>query len=74
MFKLKVRKIGNSLGTLLSADAVAMLKVQEGDELFIVEDVDGFRITAYDPEFEQAVAVFEKGRRKFRNALRKLAE
>jgi putative addiction module antidote len=74
MQKLKIRKIGNSLGTILHSDIVAHLHVQEGDELFVFEDTDGVRITAYDPGFEKAAAVFQQGRRDYRDALRKLGQ
>ena len=74
MTKLKVRRIGNSLGAILPAAVLERLRVGEGDELFLVEEADGVRLTPYDPDFDDAVAAFEEGRRKYRNALRKLAE
>ncbi len=74
MTKLKVRRIGNSLGTILPTDVLQRLRVAEGDELFVVEDQDGVRLTPYNPEFDEALDAFEEGRKQYRNALRKLAE
>jgi putative addiction module antidote len=72
---LKVRKIGNSLGTILPADVAAELKVREGDSLYVVSDGQGgVRLTPYDPQFAAAMEAFEEGRRAYRNALRELSK
>ena len=74
MVALRVRKIGNSLGVILPAQAAAALKVSEGDQLFLTESPEGMRITAYDPSFEKQMKVAAKGMKKYRNALRELAK
>lgn len=74
MDKLKIRKIGNSLGAIIPADVLARLRVGEGDELHVIEDADGIRLTPYDPEFDAAMSAFAEGRRRYRNSLKKLAE
>jgi len=74
MVALRVRKIGNSLGVILPAQAAAALKVSEGDQLFLTESPEGMRITAYDPSFEKQIKVAAKGMKKYRNALRELAK
>jgi putative addiction module antidote len=71
---LKVRKLGNSLGVVLPKEAAAILKVGEGDRLYLTEAPGGFRITAADPEFAKQMEVAEKGMRRYRNALRELAK
>ena len=73
MVKITVRKIGNSLGVILPAEAAATLGVVEGDRLFLTEAPDGLRVTAYDPEFARKMRVAENGMRRYRNALRELA-
>ena len=70
----KVRKIGNSAGVTLPKEALARLKVGEGDTLILTETPDGFLVTPYDEKFEDAMKAFERTRRKFRNALRDLAK
>ncbi|MGH7726323.1 MAG: AbrB/MazE/SpoVT family DNA-binding domain-containing protein [Candidatus Eiseniibacteriota bacterium] len=74
MVQLKVRKVGNSLGVTLPAEAVKALKVREGHQLFLTEGPDGsFRITPYDPEFSSAMKAAESFMSRYRNALRELA-
>jgi putative addiction module antidote len=74
MVQMKVRKIGNSLGVILPAEAMAALQVAEGDKLFLTQSPEGFRITPYDPAFERQLKVAAKGMKKYRNALRELAK
>lgn len=74
MFKLKVRKVGNSLGLTLPLEALQALRVREGDPLYLTEDPDGFRLTPYDPEFEETMEIAEDFMSRYRNALRDLAK
>ena len=53
MIKLKVTTIGSSAGIVLPKEALALLKVQKGDSVFLTESPDGVRITPYDPDFEE---------------------
>lgn len=73
MFRLKIRKVGNSLGVTLPAEAARQLQVREGDAVFLIPTPDGFRLTANDPEFEQAMQAAEGFLARYRNALRALA-
>ena len=73
MLKVKVRKVGNSLGAILPGEVAARLRVKEGDTLSVTETPDGIQLTPYDPEFESAMKAFERGRVRYRNALRRLA-
>jgi len=74
MVQMTVRKIGNSLGVILPAEATAALQVAEGDRLFLTQSPEGFRVTPYDPAFERQMKVAAKGMKKYRNALRELAK
>jgi len=73
MLKLKVTGIGSSTGVVLPKEALARLKVAKGDTVFLTESSDGFRITPYDPEFENQMALARKFMRERRDALRELA-
>lgn len=74
MIDLKVRRIGNSLGVVLPKEAVALLRVGEGDCLHISEGPDGaLRLTAYDPAFGKQMEIARQGMSRYRNALRTLA-
>jgi putative addiction module antidote len=74
VFHLKVRKVGNSLGVTLPAEAARMLHVREGDALYLTETPDGFRVTGYDPEFETTMKAAEGFMARYRNALRTLSK
>ena len=74
MVQMTVRKIGNSLGVILPAEATAALQVAEGDMLFLTQSPEGFRITPYDPAFARQMKVAAKGMKNYRNALRELAK
>ena len=73
MLALKITKVGNSAGLLLPREALAKLRVEQGDTVYLTETPDGFRITPYDPEFERQMTMARKLMRKHRRALRELA-
>ncbi len=73
MVKLTVRRVGNSLGVTLPAQAAQTLHVKEGDQLFITEAPGGFRLTPYDPDFAKTIEAAEGFMRRYKNALRDLA-
>lgn len=74
MFAIKIRRVGNSLGATLPKEVLQKLKVGEGDTVFVTETPDGVQLTAYDPEFEKAMAAYRKVSSKYRHALRELAK
>ena len=75
MVKLKVRKFGNSLGVILPKDVINRLHTEDGQLLFLLEAPDGsYRLTPYDPVFEQKMAKAEAIIRRYRNTLHVLAK
>lgn len=74
MLTLKLTTIGNSLGVVLPKEAVAKLRLEKGDVLFLTESPDGFRLTLYSPEFEQQMLTARKIMKKRRAVLRGLAK
>lgn len=55
---IQIKKVGNSLGLILSKDILARLKLQEGDKLYIVEQTErGVRLSPYDPKHAEAVEI-----------------
>ena len=72
--KVKLRKVGNSVGIVLPKEVLAHLKVEEGDTVTLTEAQDGVRLMASNPEFAKSMAAFENLNRRYRNALRELAK
>jgi putative addiction module antidote len=69
----RLKKIGGSVAAVLPRAMLERLRLEAGDDVFVVETPEGILITPYDPDFRDAMAVYERGARKFRNALRELA-
>jgi putative addiction module antidote len=74
MVKLKLTQVGSSTGLVLPKEVLTRLKVVKGDAVYLTESPDGFRITPYDPEFEEDMAIARKVMRDNRDALRELAK
>ncbi len=74
MVKLKVRKIGNSLGVILPKEALAMLKVDDGDEIVMSPTDTGASLQSTDEVFEAAMKAFERSKKKFKNAYKELSK
>ena len=72
--KLKITKIGNSVGVILPREVLTRLRVGQGDTLYASEAPDGVRLTASDPDFEEKMALAEKIMREDRDILRVLAK
>lgn len=72
--KLKISAIGNSAGVILPKELLARLRVDKGDELFVMETPDGIKLVPHDPTFAEKMAVAERVMRKRRTLLRKLAD
>ena len=73
MLSLKLTQIGNSVGFLLPKEAASRLKVEKGDVIYLTECPDGYRLTPYDPAFEDQMSAAERIMKKRRNVLRALA-
>ena len=75
MLELKIRAVGSSLGVILPKEALAHLKLGEGDKVFLTEAPGGgYRLTPHSPEFEQAMVVVEDIVKRYRNTLAQLAK
>lgn len=72
--KLKITSIGNSAGVILPKELLARLRVDKGDELYVLETPDGIRLTAFDPALAAQMEVAERIMREDRDVLHKLAQ
>ena len=74
MTSLKVTRVGNSVGVVLPREVLARLNVGPGDSIFLTETPDGFRITPYDPEFDEQMTAARRIMKRDRAILRELAK
>jgi putative addiction module antidote len=74
MITLKLMQIGNSVGFVLPKEAASRLNVEKGDVVFLTESSEGYRISPYDPSFEEQMLSAERIMKKRRNVLRVLAK
>jgi putative addiction module antidote len=74
MTSLKLTKVGNSVGVILPREVLAKLNLALGDVIFLTESPDGFRLTPYDPEFEEQMAIAIEVMKRDRAILRELAK
>ena len=74
MTKLKLTAIGNSVGVVLPKEVLARLKLDKGDTVYLTEAPDGYRLTPYNPEFEQQMDTARKIMKRRRAVLRELAK
>ena len=75
VLELKVRKIGNSVGIVLPKEALAHLKVGEGDTLVLTESSDaGLLLHSNQMDFAKKMAIVDDLCNRYRNTLRELAK
>jgi putative addiction module antidote len=74
MVKLTIRRVGNSLGMTLPAEAAKALQVKEGDALYLTKTPEGYQLVPYDPDFEKTMKAAGDFMSRYRNALRELAK
>ncbi|MGH7563331.1 MAG: AbrB/MazE/SpoVT family DNA-binding domain-containing protein [Gemmatimonadota bacterium] len=72
--RVKLRRMGGSVGATIPKELAERLHVEAGDEVFLVETDEGILLTPFDPTFKRVMAAYERGARKYRNALRELAQ
>jgi putative addiction module antidote len=69
-----IRAIGNSTGATLPKAMLERYKIAEGDRVHLIETDHGILMTPYDPDFVEAMNIYNEGARKYRNALKELAK
>ncbi|MBA4339282.1 MAG: AbrB/MazE/SpoVT family DNA-binding domain-containing protein [Hyphomonas sp.] len=74
MTRLKIRKIGNSLGVVLPKDVLEHLKVKEGDTLNVATVPTGVTLSVSDAEVDRLMEMAERIMDENREVLRALAK
>jgi putative addiction module antidote len=72
---VQIKKIGNSLGLILSKDLLSRLKLKEGDKLHIVEQTErGIKLSPYDPKHARTMEIARKVMHEYRDTFAALAK
>ena len=72
---LQIRKIGNSLGLILSKDMLARLELKEGDKLFVIDEPEGaFRLSTFDPRHASVMEIAREIMDEYKDTFRALAK
>ena len=74
MQKLRLRKIGNSVGVILPKETLAACKLEAEDEVFLVETSQGVELRLYDPALAEQLDQGRSIAKRYRTALRELAK
>jgi antitoxin MazE len=72
--ELTIQKVGNSIGVTFPKELLSKLRVSEGDKLYVTEMPEGVLLSAYTPNFAEAMEACSEGSSKYRNTLHKLAQ
>ena len=74
MHMLKLTQIGNSIGVILPKEALARLKVEKGQSIFLTDTPDGYAMTPYDPAVEEQLQAGRAFMSEFRDTFHQLAK
>ena len=75
MLSFKATTVGSSAGFILNKEAMAFLKIQKGDTVYLTEAPDGsYRLTPYNPGFERQMSLAEQIMHEDREILHALAK
>lgn len=74
MHMLKLTQIGNSVGVILPKEALARLKLEKGQTVFLTESSEGYVLTPYDPALEEEIKAGREFMREYRDTFHQLAK
>jgi putative addiction module antidote len=74
MHTLKLTQIGNSVGVILPKEALARLRLEKGQTVFMTETPEGMVLTPYDPALEEQIEAGRAFMRDFRDTFHQLAK
>ncbi len=69
-----IRAIGNSAGTTIPKPMLERYQLGVGDTVHLIETEEGILITPFDPAFDEAMAIYAEGAKRYRNAMHELAK
>ncbi|KAB2929130.1 MAG: AbrB/MazE/SpoVT family DNA-binding domain-containing protein [Leptonema illini] len=67
-----IQQIGTAQGATIPKAILERLDLQPVDQVHLIEMDSGILISLYDPDFQPAMQVYEKGMKKYSKALSEL--
>jgi putative addiction module antidote len=74
MHMLKLTQIGNSVGVILPKEALAKLRLEKGQSVFLTDTPEGYVLTPYDPKLEEQITAGRAFMSEFRDSFHQLAK
>jgi len=74
MKTVKLRRVGDNYIFTIPKELKEKYDFKEGEELYIIENEDGFTVTTFNPETEEWAKAFDKTNQKYKNTLEELAK
>lgn len=74
MLTLTLTAVGNAIGVVLPQEALKKLNLAQGDQLYLTESPDGFRLTPYNQAFATQMTEARRIMKKRREVLHELAK
>ena len=74
MHTLKLTTIGSSTGAVFPKELLTQLKLEKGDQGYVVETPDGMLLTPYDPTIKEQLEIGRDFMREYRDTFKVLAE
>lgn len=72
--KLKVRRIGTSLGVTIPKSLLDKMSIREGDLLTATTDGKELKLSLSDPEMDEWLKVYDRVKERHYESLRELAD
>lgn len=72
--KLKIQKLGDGAGVVLTKEMLAKLGAKIGDDVDVIETEAGFELKIAGGDLRDAMKWIEKGAKRYDNTLRALAK
>jgi putative addiction module antidote len=73
-YALKLTQIGNSVGVILPKEALARMKLEKGDTVFLTESTEGYQMAPYDPAVAEQIELGREFMSDYRDTFHALAK
>ncbi len=72
--ELTITKVGNTFAVILPADFMESRQLKDGDKVYLTESPNGARLSAYDADLAETLAIAKRVMEEDHEVLKKLGE